>query len=124
MFAVDGGSNDCFDLDSTSVVDTASPLVQLLENPGFDNSTGAFNGWNEWCGSTCTPYQGAAALAITSGCESGTCIALECGANPPTSGVVLLGQYFSATIGHVYNISFWLYYASGGPAGTIYVDVV
>jgi hypothetical protein len=121
VFAVQGGGNDIFHLDSTSVVDVTSGSGELLDNPGFDSSSGAFDGWNQWCGTSCGNTQSSPAIALSGGsCHSGTCISIYCGSG---TDVALLGQYFSATIGDVYNISFWLIYASGGPAGNIYVDV-
>ena len=122
VFAADGGGNDYYLLDTTSVVDAASPSVQLLANPGFDNSTGAFSGWDEWCVSGCTgSNQSPPGKGIGSGCQSGSCLSLSCGTGPNTP--LLVGQSFSATLGHVYTISFWLQYSGGGGAD-MYVDVL
>ena len=122
VFASDGGGHDFYLLDTVSVVDVTLPLQQLLDNPGFDNSTGAFSGWDQWCASGCTGgTQTPPADDITTGCQSGRCISINCGTGGSTP--LLLGQSFSATIGHVYTISFWLQYSGGGGAD-MYVDVL
>jgi hypothetical protein len=108
-------------LDSTSVVAVTLPLTQLLVNPGFDDSVGAFNAWDEWCANGCTGgNQNPPAVAKNTSCQSGTCISMNCGTGSTTP--LLLSQTFSATIGVIYNISFWLHY-SGGPGADMYVDV-
>jgi hypothetical protein len=122
VFAVDGGGHDYYLLDTTSVVDVVLPLQELLDNPGFDNSTGAFSGWDQWCASGCTGgNQNPPADGIRSGCQNGSCISMNCGTGRSTP--LLLTQSFSATIDHVYTISFWLHYAGGGGAD-MYVDVI
>ena len=41
-------------LDSVSVIDNSAPLIQLLTNPSFENSTITITGWIQSCESTCS----------------------------------------------------------------------
>ncbi len=89
-------------LDSVSVVDNSAPAIQLLNNPGFDNSTTNLTGWITWCTSACGA--GFPGRVLTNGsCHSGSCYYDHC----LTSGCDYIVQSFPATIGHVYTISFW-----------------
>ena len=109
MFTVKNGNNEAYRLDSVSVVDTASPLVQLLDNPGFDNTSAVLNGWIEWCDTN-------KAQLTTSGCQTSSCM-LVAGTN--NSGFTyILSQTFAAIIGQVYTISFWLKYTDSGGSST------
>jgi hypothetical protein len=101
-------------LDSVSVVDNSAPSIQLLTNPGFDNSTSSPIGWATWCQSACV--SGAGQLN-TSSCYSGNCYVDHCQNNYD-----YVAQSFSATIGHIYKISFWLM-QKGGSHCIIYVNV-
>lgn len=121
MFTGEGGGNDFYTLDSVSVVDTSSPSIELLDNPGFDNSSGALNGWNQWCDANCGGNQGTAVVIKTTGCQSNKCLSINCSGGP--TAVYILTQTFSATIGRVYNITFWLKY-SGGGGGFMRVDII
>ena len=85
----------------------------MLDNPGFDNATNAFSGWNQWCQ---TQY----VTVLNSGCQIGSCIKI---AWASTSTIYMLTQTFSAVVGNTYTISF-MYSYSGGGQGYIDVDVV
>ncbi len=102
-FGVDGSPYFQTILDEVSVVNVVSPSVELLQNPGFDNSTTTPPiGWYAWCTSTCAA--GSAGTIISSGCETtGNCYNSMCS----NSGVDYLVQTFPATIGAKYTISFW-----------------
>lgn len=110
MFTATGSSGDNYMLDSISVVNTAYPSLQLLNNPGFDNSTHPFNGWDQWCQ---TQY----VTVLSSGCQSGNCINISWAS---ASIIYMLTQMFSATIGNTYTISFYYAFTGGGQS---YIDV-
>jgi hypothetical protein len=115
MFGFQGyGGGDYNYLDSVSVVDVSAPSIQLLDNGGFDNSSSLLNGWTTWCTSACGSGSG---TIISSGCKSGYCYVDHCQANYD-----YLTQSFSATVGHIYTVSFWLSLAGGGQCVT-YVNV-
>ncbi len=89
-------------LDDVSVVDNNASSIQLLNNPGFENTTSNLTGWATWCISPCTGgYPGK--VITNSSCHSGSCYIDHCRSNYD-----YLVQSFSATIGHTYTISFWL----------------
>ena len=88
-------------LDDVSVIDIAYPSIQLLNNPGFENSTTVPTHWTVWCSASCN--SGSAGGVANSGCRIGRCYVSQCSGG----GVDYLGQAFSATIGHTYTISFW-----------------
>ena len=120
-FVCDGSGQRYWFLDDVSVVDVNASSMQLIQNPSFDNSTSALTGWSQWCTSTCPTGQ---AGQITSGsnCTSTNCYMDHCYGG----GVIdFLSQTFSATIGHVYTISFWLIDYGTGPNGATkaYVDL-
>jgi hypothetical protein len=115
MFGFKGyGMMDYSYLDSVSVVDNSAPSIQLLNNPGFDNSTSSLIGWTTWCTSACGSGAG---QVTTSSCHSGNCYVDHCQANYD-----YLVQSFSATIGHTYTISFWLM-QTGGAMAAIYANI-
>jgi hypothetical protein len=119
-FAVHGGGGgEPVYLDGISVVDISAPSIQLLNNPSFENSTSAVTGWTIWCTSSCQS-SGDGGQITTSGCHSGS--GSNCYTDRCDAGYDFLGQSFSATIGHSYNISFWLY-KSGSPVGMFYANI-
>jgi hypothetical protein len=95
-------------LDGVSVIDTTAPAGNLLDNPSFENSSTAVTGWyiEQGC---CN----ANALNInTSGCALGNnCINFFCG---PENKYSFIGQYFTAIIGHIYNITYYLKTSGSG----------
>ncbi len=96
-------------LDGVSVVDVTSPSGNLLSNPSFENSSTAIPGWSiqQGCCSS------SAANINTSGCAVGNnCLNFFCG---PELTFSFIGQYFTAVVGHVYNISYYL--KTGGSGG-------
>jgi hypothetical protein len=109
-------------LDTVSVVDVSAPGTQLLQNPGFDNSTTALTGWIQYCGTTCG---GGAGKVTTTGCQSMNCYVDGCNATISTTKIDFLSQTFPTTIGHIYTISFWIV-SSGSGANLFskaYVDI-
>jgi hypothetical protein len=89
-------------LDGVSVVDVTSPSGNLLSNPSFENSSTAITGWNLQQG-CCNAN---AANINTSGCIVGNnCLNFFCG---PELTFSFIGQYFTAIVGHIYNISYYL----------------
>jgi hypothetical protein len=113
-------------LDTVSVTDASAPSIELLNNPSFDNSTTALNGWVVWCNSTCSAGAGAQVLFGTNCYLSiGNCFMADC----PDTGlgaVVFLGQSFSAIIGDTYTISFRLRlaYGGGGTSATLFTAYI
>lgn len=106
-------------LDDVSVVDQSAPMVELLNNPSFENSTLGPTGWVTWCASSCTGV-GDRGVIATIGCHIGS--GSNCFTDHCQTTYDYLGQSFSATIGNTYTISFWLK-KTGGPLGTFYVDI-
>ena len=116
VFGFNNGPADTNYLDDVSVVLTSAPLIQLLQNPSFENSTSVLTGWVTWCQSGCGV--GNEGQVTSTGCYSGNCYTDHC-QNPAYD---FLAQSFSTTIGHNYTISFRLYQV-GGPAGTFYANI-
>jgi hypothetical protein len=105
-------------LDDTSVVATADPSVQLLDNPDFQNSSSSPTGWNLWCQSGCDT--GSTGVITGSNCRTSRCYKGQCtkGGNPNSIIAEYLVQTFSATIGQTYTLSFWFRrIGSGGNPG-------
>ena len=117
MFAVDGYTTVYIAVDDVSIVDTANPSVQLLENPSFENSTSVATGWNIWCSETCV--NGGAGTIITSGCRTSNCYRSYCAGG----GKDYLLQSFSTIISHIYTISFWTQRVRFGATTTVYLYV-
>jgi len=112
-FKGSGGADYTY-LDDVSVVDTSAPSVELLDNPSFENSTSTPTGWVTWCTSVC----GTGAGQVTNvSCNTGNCYKDHC-----QNQNDYLVQDFSATIGHIYRISFRLYQTGGGNA-RFYADI-
>jgi hypothetical protein len=118
-FVGDGAAGRYWYIDSVSVVDVTTPTIQLLQNPGFDNSTTALTDWTQYCTSTCGSDAGE---VVTSGCVSGNCYMDHCHGG---GEIDFLSQSFVTTIGHIYTISFWIIDSGTGPDGTTvaYVDL-
>ncbi len=89
-------------LDDVSVVDATAGSGNLLSNPSFENSSTTVTGWNRQLGCCNTN-----ALNInTTGCFAGSnCINFYCG---PENTYGIIGQNFTAIVGHTYNISYYL----------------
>jgi hypothetical protein len=109
VFAFSGGAGDYNYLDSLSVVDINAPTIQLLNNPGFDNSTTTLTGWATWCASGCGIGNAGQVLANSS-CYSGNCYLDHCQGNYD-----YVSQTFPATVGDVYTMSFCLKQTGSGP---------
>jgi hypothetical protein len=122
-FGVNGIAEMCIFLDDIFVVDITNSSVQLLDNPGFEDSSTALTGWDVWCSYTCGSGS-AGSIATGSNCRSsGNCYRGQC----RSGGTDFLVQTFSATIGHVYNISFWhqqVRLSSGGSSVIVYVGII
>ena len=119
-FTVHGGpASETVYLDGVSVVDNSAPSIELLNNPSFENSTSTVSGWMIWCTSSCI-QNGDGGQITTSGCHSGS--GSNCYTDHCSIGYDFLGQSFSATVGHNYTISFWLY-KNGSPAGMFYANI-
>ncbi len=109
IFGFSTGTSAYIYLDSVSVVDNNASSIQLLNNPGFDNSTLNLIGWTTWCASSCgTGFSGR--VLANSSCHSGNCYMDHC----HSTDYDYLVQAFPATIGDTYTISFWLELAGIG----------
>jgi hypothetical protein len=118
MFGFKGyGGMDYSYLDNVSVVDNSASSIQLLNNPGFENSTSSPTGWVQWCQSACGSGYGQ--VINNSTCYSGNCYVDHC---QNMNYFDYLAQSFSATIGHTYTISFWLKQTGGGQC-EVYVNI-
>lgn len=119
-FVVHGGpASEIVYLDDVSVTDKSAPSIQLLINPGFENSTTVITGWTKQCASSCAT-SGDGGNITTNNCHSGA--NTNCFTNRCNGGYDYLSQTFSAIVGHNYTISFWLYKGNGG-AGYFYASI-
>jgi hypothetical protein len=117
IFGFTNGNTGYSYLDDVSVVDTNAPSTQLLNNPGFENST-TLNGWTTWCGNTTYCNPGFAGQILSNNtCHSGHCYYDHCRTNYD-----YLTQSFPATIGEPYTISFWLQQV--GTSAKFYAEVM
>jgi hypothetical protein len=104
VFAFANGGSDYTYLDSVSVVDNNAPSIQLLNNPGFENSTSNITGWTSWCSTTANCGAGnTGQILANSTCYSGNCYMDHC-----QNSYDFLAQSFLAKMGDTYTISFWL----------------
>jgi hypothetical protein len=104
IFAFSVSSQAYAYLDSVSVVDNNASSIQLLNNPGFENSTSNLTGWAAWCANSGNCGSGFwGQVLANSSCHSGNCYFDHCHSNYD-----FLYQSFPATIGHIYTISFWV----------------
>jgi len=122
IFAVGSSNATYIVLDDISVVDTNNSAVQLLANPGFEISAITPTDWTIWCTSSCV--NGTGGTIINTGCHNNTghCYKSQC-----NGGFEYLGQTFSATIGHIYNVSFWYLRVgniTGGTAETVDAGII
>ena len=118
LFIADMAQNDDLFLDSVSVVNATDSSVQLLSNSGFDKLLGGLDGWGQGC------ENGIGALENQT-CQHRTCVKLHIN-NSGSKKNYGLFQTFTATIGQLYNISFWLLSNSANMKGesTLYVNIV
>jgi hypothetical protein len=100
IFGVAANTSIFILLDDISVVSTAYPSVQLLNNPSFENTTTNITGWQHWCGSTC--FTGAQGIITNIGCYTGNCYKSQCG-----TGRDYIAQQFPSVLSQTYNITFW-----------------
>lgn len=122
LFGVGAPTTIFIYLDDISVVDTTNTTVQLLQNPGFENSSTALTDWGVWCSSGCGSGSVEAIVTSSTYCRTGNCYRGQCS----TANSNYLVQTFPAVIGRTYNISFWfLRVKSGIPStATLYVGIV
>ncbi|CAF0954498.1 unnamed protein product [Adineta ricciae] len=116
MFGFNNGPADTNYLDDVSIILASAPLIQLLQNPAFENSSSTPTGWITSCQSGCGA--GDQGQITSSSCYSGNCYIDHC-QNPNYD---FLAQSFPATIGYNYIISFRLY-QTGGTAGRFYANI-
>lgn len=117
LFIADMSQKDVYLLDSISVTDMSTPLIQLLGNADFDNSSIALNGWNQGC----TIEVGS---SVNQSCQHNSCIQVH----TKNSAKINYGlcQEFTATVGQLYNISFWLRHTPGNikDGSHLYVNII
>jgi len=102
IFGFDAAMNIYFLVDDVSIVRIANPSVELLDNPGFDNSTSNPTGWGAWCSSTCGSSSGG--VVVNSGCRTGYCYKGQCRGGDNIDYVV---QTFPAIINQTYTWTYW-----------------
>jgi hypothetical protein len=113
-------------LDDVSVVDISAPSVEMLLNPSFENSTTNLVDWVLSCDSNCNQGGGGGGQVVSNAncyLSTGTCYRDNCsGGSGPIN---FLRQSFSATIGHIYKISYWMSGQGGSPnpQNQFYVDM-
>jgi hypothetical protein len=120
-FQTDGFGSHNWYLDTVSVFDVIAPGTQLLQNPGFDNSTTAVIDWSQYCGSSCS----SPGTITSTSCQSINCYVNQCSTTSGSTPMDFLSQSFPTTIGHIYTISFWLIDTGSGFNGLskVYVDI-
>jgi len=121
MFGVDASVEMYIMLDDISVVNTANPSFEILNNPSFANSSTALTGWTVWCSNTCGSGSGGNVTSGTS-CRTDNCYKSHCN----SGGTDYLVQSFSAVVGQTYNISFWFQRGrdSSGGSAKLYVAII
>jgi hypothetical protein len=109
-------------MDNVSVVENTVSAVELLANPGFEDSNTSIPGWQQWCTSYCH-WGTSGKVTSGNGCylDDGNCFSDSC-LGPDAD---FLGQSFPATPGLNYTISFALALTgTGGDYHTMfYVDI-
>jgi hypothetical protein len=123
LFGVEAPTTTFIYLDDISVVDTSNTTVQLLKNPGFENSSTALTGWGVWCSSGCGSGSVGTIITNATYCRTGNCYRGQCS----TTNSDYLVQTFPAVIGRTYNISFWFLRVKSGfstATATLYVGIV
>jgi hypothetical protein len=94
VFSFYNGGSDYSYLDNVSVVDNNAPSIQLLNNPGFEDSTSNITGWTSWCSTTANCGAGnTGQILANSTCYSGNCYMDHCHTNYD-----FLAQSFLATM--------------------------
>ena len=121
IFGFDAASNVYLLVDDVSIVRTANPSVELLDNPGFDNSTSDPTGWDAWCSSTCGSSSGG--VVTNSGCRNGYCYKGQCRGGSYIDYVV---QTFPAIINQTYTWKYWYkrIVSSGSSSATLYAAII
>jgi len=102
IFGFDSSSEVYVLIDDVSIVRTANPSVELLDNPGFDNSISNPTGWDAWCSNTCGSSSGGVVTNI--GCRTGYCYKGQCRGGNNVDYVV---QTFPAISGQSYTWEYW-----------------
>jgi hypothetical protein len=99
-------------LDDVSIVDTNASNSEMLINGGFEN--GSLVGWQVLCSSNCG---GASSGSLsTTSCNTGS----YCYTDGCKNGLDFVRQLFTATIGHIYTLSFWIQVYSNQ---NVYVEI-
>lgn len=119
LFIADMTHHDVYYLDSVSVVNITDSSVQLLHNSGFDNLSGNLDGWTEGCATEIGSL-------VNGTCQSNTCVKMYTDTNANGRTIYGLYQTFTAAIGQLYNISFWLSYSltNKNQLSNLYVNIV
>ena len=122
MFGFQNENNREYYLDDVSVVDNGSPSIELLQNPGFENSTTSVTDWLQWCLTSCGSGS-SGTVTFGSNCFSGNCFVDNCYAS---AGIDFLAQTFNTTFGQTYTISFRLKLGGAGTTtgNRFYADII
>ncbi len=87
-------------MDDISIVDTNASNSEMLINGDFENGT--LVGWQQLCTSSCGKNPGS--LTTSTSCNTGS----FCYMDGCKGGLDFLRQTFTTTIGHIYELMFWL----------------
>ncbi|CAF2153942.1 unnamed protein product [Rotaria magnacalcarata] len=123
VFGFQADVNRSWILDDISLVKNSAPAIEILLNPSFGNSSVSIINWVLWCSSYCQ-FGTSGKLLTGADCYLGTgnCFTSAC-LGP---GVEFLGQYFSASVGSTYTITFELSLTgiSSVSSTMFYVDIL
>ncbi|CAF3657093.1 unnamed protein product [Rotaria socialis] len=123
VFGFQANVNRSWILDDISLIKNSAPAIEILLNPNFENSSASIIDWVLWCSSYChfgtsgELLTGAACYLGIGNCFTSACLGPD---------VEFLGQYFSASIGSRYTLTFWLSLtgASDVSSTMFYVDIL
>ncbi|CAF3434079.1 unnamed protein product [Rotaria socialis] len=123
VFGFQANVNRSWILDDISLIKNSAPAIEILLNPNFENSSASIIDWVLWCSSYChfgtsgELLTGAACYLGIGNCFTSACLGPD---------VEFLGQYFSASIGSSYTLTFRLSLtgASDVSSTMFYVDIL
>lgn len=121
-FTFETDANRNFYFDDASVTDNSAPMIELLQNPGFENSSSVIEGWTVSYSGTGGPCSNNGTITSGALCNngSGNCFYEDCGKHDYFE---ILSQTFGTTIGNNYTISYYLQLTGSGGTGHTFLDV-
>jgi len=121
-FTSDSSGQRAWFLDTVSVVAFIVNATELIQNPGFENSSTTLTDWTQYCTNTCLNGSATAGQVYSSANSSNNFYVDHCYG---VGAIDFLSQTFPTTIGHLYRISFRILDYGSGPDGAsnAYVDI-